>query len=175
MVFFIPKNVNKFKIPNTKHFIKGGKCETFRGVNVVVYWWWMQGNGAWKYSGGDANILMLNFYVLPAWSSQLSVISKLCIMNTLLHFLLLCQSCHCLRSVSFGGRIFGLTKVLITVGWVWWRHQRGPHFSLASGPPNFKPTTACTPPRWEMPNNNKYPIGEMVVVIATFPWWKTWR
>ena len=100
MVFFIPKNVNKFKIPNTKHFIKGGKCETFRGVNVVVYWWWMQGNGAWKYSGGDANILMLNFYVFPAWSSQLSVISKLCIMNTLLHFLLLCQSCHCLRSVS---------------------------------------------------------------------------
>ena len=63
-------------------------------------------------------------------------------MNTLLHFLLqLCQSCHCLRSVSFGGRILGLIKVLITVGWVWWRHQRAPLFSLASGPPNLKPTT----------------------------------
>ena len=70
-------------------------------------------------------------FVLPALSSQLSVISKLCIMNTLLQFLLLlCQSCHCLRSVSFGGRILGLIKVLITVGWVWWRHQRGPLFSL---------------------------------------------
>ena len=39
MVSFIPMNVNKFRIPNTKHFIKGGKCETFKGegVNVVVY------------------------------------------------------------------------------------------------------------------------------------------
>jgi len=40
-------------------------------------------------SGDDANLLLLNFYVLPALSSQLSVFSKLCIMNTLLHFLLL--------------------------------------------------------------------------------------
>jgi len=38
MVSFIPMNVNKFSILNTKHFIKGGKCETFKGgVNVVVY------------------------------------------------------------------------------------------------------------------------------------------
>ena len=37
MVSCIPTNVNKFRIPNTKHFIKGGKCETFKGVNVVVY------------------------------------------------------------------------------------------------------------------------------------------
>ena len=98
-------------------------------------------------SGGDANILLLNFYVLPALSSQLSVVSKLCIMNALLHFLLLlCQSCHCLRSVSFGGRILGLIKVLITVGWVWWRHQRGLLFSFASGPPNLKPTTDQSEP-----------------------------
>ena len=109
-------------------FYQRGKCETLKGVNVVMYWWWMQGNGAWKQSGGDANILLLNVYVLPALSSQLSVFSKLCIMNTLLHFLLLCQSCHCLRSVSFGGRILGLIKVLITVGWVWWRYHRGPPF-----------------------------------------------
>ena len=89
-------------------------------------------------SGGDANILLLNFYVLPALSSQLSVVSKLCIMNALLHFLLLlCQSCHCLRSVSFGGRILDLIKVPITVGWVWWRHKRGPLFSLASSPPTL--------------------------------------
>jgi len=30
-------NVNKFRIPTTKHFIKEGKCETFQGVNVVLY------------------------------------------------------------------------------------------------------------------------------------------
>jgi len=29
-------NVNKFRIPNAKSFIKGGKCETFKGANVVV-------------------------------------------------------------------------------------------------------------------------------------------
>ena len=38
MVSFIPMNVNKFRIPNTKHFVTGGKCETFKGVNVVVQW-----------------------------------------------------------------------------------------------------------------------------------------
>jgi len=36
--------------------------------------------------GGDANLLSINFYMLLALSSQLSVLSKLCIMNTLLHF-----------------------------------------------------------------------------------------
>jgi len=44
-----------------------------------------------KRSGGDANLLLPNFYVLPALSFQLSVLSKLYIMNTLPHFLLLCQ------------------------------------------------------------------------------------
>jgi len=75
-------------------------------------------------------LLLPNFYVLPALSSHFSVLSKFCIMNTLLRFLLLCQSCRSLRSVglSFGGRILGLIKVLITVGWEWWRHQRGPPF-----------------------------------------------
>ena len=29
--------------------------------------------------------------------------------------------------------------MLITVGWVWWRHQRAPLFSLASGPPHLNP------------------------------------
>jgi len=41
-------NVNEFRIPTTKHFFKGGKCETFKGVNFVVYWWWMQRNGEQK-------------------------------------------------------------------------------------------------------------------------------
>jgi len=30
-------NVNKFRIPTTKHFFEGGRCETFKGVNCVVY------------------------------------------------------------------------------------------------------------------------------------------
>jgi len=38
---------------------------------------------------GDAHLLLPNFYVLPASSFQLSVFSKLCIMNTFLHFLFL--------------------------------------------------------------------------------------
>jgi len=33
------------------------------------------------------------------------VFSKLCIMNTPLDFLLLCQSCRSLRNVSYGGRV----------------------------------------------------------------------
>jgi len=37
-----------------------------------------------KITWGDANLLLPNFYVLPAVSSQLSVFSKLCIVNTLL-------------------------------------------------------------------------------------------
>jgi len=43
-------NVNKFRIPTTKHFFKGGgRGETFKGVNFVVYWWLkMQRNGALK-------------------------------------------------------------------------------------------------------------------------------
>jgi len=50
-------------------------------------------------------------YVLPALSFQLSVFSKFCIMNTLLHFLLLlCQSCRSLRNVSLIGYILGLIK-----------------------------------------------------------------
>jgi len=49
----------------------------------------MQRYGAKKQrSGGDANLLSLNFYVLLALSSQLPVFSKLCIMNTRVHFLL---------------------------------------------------------------------------------------
>jgi len=31
------------------------------------------------------------------------------------------------------------SKVLVTVGWVWWRHQRALLFSLASGPPTLNP------------------------------------
>jgi len=60
-----------------------------------------------KIKWGDANLLLHNFYVLPAVSFQLSVFSKLCIMNTLLHFV---------RNISLGDRILGKSKVIITVG-----------------------------------------------------------
>ena len=61
---------------------------------------------------GDANLLLPNFYVLPALSSHFSVLSRFCIMNTILHFFLQCQSCRSLRNVglSFGGHILGLIK-----------------------------------------------------------------
>jgi len=29
-------NVNKFRIPTTNHFFKGGRCETFKGVNCSL-------------------------------------------------------------------------------------------------------------------------------------------
>jgi len=79
-------------------------------------------------------------------------------MNTLLHFLLLlCQSCCSLRNVSFGCHIVGLIKCLSRLaeydvliaesayrGWLsMMTSSEGPLFSLASGPPNLKPTTDC--------------------------------
>jgi len=67
----------------------------------------------------DASLLLPNFRVLLALSSQLSVFSKLRIMNTLLHFLfLLFQLCRSLRNISLGGRILGKYNVIITVGCV---------------------------------------------------------
>ena len=78
-------------------------------------------------------------YVLPALSFQLSVFSKFCIMNTLLHFLLLCQSCRSLRNVSLIGCILGLIKSAYH-GWLsMMTSSEGPHFSLASGPPTLNP------------------------------------
>jgi len=85
-----------------------------------------------------------NFYVLPALSSQLSVFSKFHIMNTLLHFLLLCQSCRRLRNVSLSKCILGLIKSAYYVCLSMMTSSEGPLFSLASGPPNPKPTTAYT-------------------------------
>ena len=52
--------------------------------------------------GGDANLLLLNFYALLALSSKLSVFLKLCIMNTLVHFLR-SQSYRSLKNVSLRG------------------------------------------------------------------------
>jgi len=99
---------------------------------------------SWQRAWGDANLLLPNFYVLPALSSQLSVFSKLCIMNTLLHFLLLFQLCRSLRNTPLSGRMLGKSEVIITFGWVWWRHQRAPLFSLASVPPTLNPPLEIT-------------------------------
>jgi len=88
-------------------------------------------------------------YVLPALSSQLSVFSKLCIMNTLLHFfLLLFQLCRSLRNISLGGCILGKSKWLSPLA-EYDDVIRGPLFSLASGPPNPKPTTGGGHRFWE--------------------------
>jgi len=73
-------NVNKFRSPTAKHFIKGEVWNFQRGklcslLTVNAEKWGV------KISGGGANLLFLNFCVLPALSSHLSVFSKLCIMN----------------------------------------------------------------------------------------------
>ena len=88
-------------------------------------------------------MLLSNFYVLPALSSQHSVFSKLCIINTLLHFLLLCQLCPILRNEFFGGRILGFIKSDYHDRMSMMTSLEGSLFSLASGPPYFKPTTDC--------------------------------
>ena len=84
-------------------------------------------------------MLSPNFYVLPALSSQLSVFLKLCIMNTLLHSLLVCQSCRSLGNVSLGGRILCLIKSSHH-GWLrMMTSSKGPLFRLASAPPTLNP------------------------------------
>jgi len=94
--------------------------------------------------GGDANLLSLDVYVLPSLLSQLSVFLKLCIMNTLLHFLLR-QSCHSLRNVSLGSPhipLLGMIKRSYH-GWVSvMTLSEGPLFSLVSGPPTLSPPLA---------------------------------
>jgi len=49
-------NVNKFRIRTTKHFFKRGKCETFKGTNCIVCWWWIQRKGVRKWSGGRCQL-----------------------------------------------------------------------------------------------------------------------
>jgi len=49
-------------------------------------------------------------------SFQLSVFSKLCIMNILLHFLPLFEFHRILMNISLGDRILGKLKVIVTVG-----------------------------------------------------------
>jgi len=75
----------------------------------------------------NANLLSFNFHVLLTLSSQLSVFSKLCIINALMHFLLR-QSCLSLRNVSLG-----LIKTSYHVGYLSvMTSSEGPLFSLAS-------------------------------------------
>jgi len=70
------------------------KCPPFKGTPTS--------NCKIREVGDDASFLLLNFYVLLALSSQLLVSLKLCIMNTVLHFLS-CQSYRSLRNVSLHG------------------------------------------------------------------------
>jgi len=54
------------------------KCSAFKGAPNSNY--------KTRKVGVDASLLWLNIYVLLALSSQLSVFSKLCVMNTLAFF-----------------------------------------------------------------------------------------
>jgi len=66
-------NVNKFRIPTTKHFFKGGKVwHLQRGKLCSLLMVNAEKFGA-KIKWGEANRLLPNFYVLLAVSSQLSV------------------------------------------------------------------------------------------------------
>jgi len=83
-----------------------------------------------------AQLLCVASLVFP-----LSVFSNLCIMNTPLHFLvLICQSCHSLRNVSFGGHILGLIKSAYH-GWLSMMASSEGPFLVLLRPPNLKSTT----------------------------------
>jgi len=69
--------------------------------------------------------------MLLALSSQLPVFSNLCIMNAVLRF---CYVSHAVVSGTYPCVARISSKALITVGWVWWRHQRASLFSFASPP-----------------------------------------
>jgi len=56
------------------------KCSAFKGAS--------NNNRKTKEVVSDVSFLSIKFYVLLALSTQLSVFLKLCIVNTVLHFLL---------------------------------------------------------------------------------------
>ena len=75
------------------------------------------------------------YCLLLAMSSELSVLSKLCIMNTLLHFLLLFLFCRSLKNISLGDCISGKSNVIMM------RPSEGPPlYKSCLGPPNPKST-----------------------------------
>ena len=123
-VYQLPSILSKGKVWN----FQNGKLCSLLMVNADKW-------GVKIKSAGDANLPLPNCCVLPALSSHLSVFSKLCIMNTPLHLLLpLCQSCHSLRNVSFGGHILGLIKSAYH-GWVtMMTSSEGPFLVLPRAP-----------------------------------------
>jgi len=107
-----------------------------------------------KIKWGDANMLLPNLYMLPALSSQLSVFSKLCIMNTLLHFLLF-QLCRSPRNISLD-----LSQIKSDYhGWLsMMTSSDGPLCSLALAPPTLNSPLAITVPFYKIStlcNRNK--------------------
>ena len=94
---------------------------------------------------GDANSLSLNFYVLLALSSQLSVFLRSCIMNTLLHFLSR-QSCRSLGNVCLDGRhipFLGLIKRSYH-GWLSMMTSSDGPFQPCLGPRTLSPPLSAT-------------------------------
>jgi len=99
--------VNKFRKPSI--FIKGKVCYKLYSSLMVNAEKWGENP---QIGGSDANLLSLNFCMLLAMSSQLSEFLKLCIINTLVNFLL-CYSCSSVRNTSLGGPLIpflGLIK-----------------------------------------------------------------
>ena len=138
-VYQLPSILSKGKVWN---FQRGKLCGLFM-VNAEK---WVEKIK----SGGDANLLLPNFCVLPGLSSHLSVFSKLCIMTTSLHFLLLlCQSCRSRRNVSFGDHILGMIKSAY-YGWMsMMTSSEGPLFSHVSVPPTLNPPLIMIQQFWD--------------------------
>jgi len=66
-------------------------------------------------------------------------------MNTLMNFLLLlCQSCHSLKNVFFGGRILGLVKCACHIWLTIIDVIRGAPLLVLPRAPNLKTTTGYT-------------------------------
>ena len=110
------------------------KCSAFKGAS--------NSNCMTREVRCDASLLSLNFYLLLALSSQLSVFLKLCIMKILLHFLL-CQPCRGLRNISLDGPhipFLGLIERSYH-GWLsTMTSSHGPFSPLPRAPP-----TLCSP------------------------------
>jgi len=134
----------QIQLTNNQAFYQRGSVKLWKGKLCSLLIVNAEKWGVKIKNGGDVKLLLPNCCVLPALSSHLSVFSKFCVMNTLLHFLLLlCHSCRSLSNVSFGGHILGLIEGAYH-GWLdMMTSLEGPPFQTCLGTPKLKPTTAC--------------------------------